>query len=461
MAAEEARFPRDFTFGAATASYQIEGAVQEDGRASSIWDTFSHTPGKVKHGHTGDEACDHYHRYLEDVALMADLGLDAYRFSIAWPRVIPQGRGKVNEAGFDFYSRLVDALLEAGITPYATLFHWDLPQALQDCCGGFTDRRTVDAFADYAQSVVERLGDRVKHWITFNEPWVHAVVGHLLGMHAPGRRNPWAAFRTVHHQLLAHGEAVRRIRSIDREASVGITLNLMPIHPQSGRPADRRAAETADQFLNRLFLDPLFRGVYPPQLRRRARLFLPRIAAGDMALIAEPIDFLGINNYTRALARRSLRTPPFFFDMTGRDVPEGEFVKDGIQHTSMGWEVYPAGIHELLTRIRDEYGNHPVYITENGAAFDDRIAADGRVHDHKRGEFLSAYLSQVSRALEEGCNVRGYFVWSLLDNFEWAEGYDKRFGLIYVDYSSQRRIIKDSGYWFRNFIRCYAQALNH
>jgi beta-glucosidase len=461
MAEEELRFPGDFVFGTATASYQIEGAVDQDGRAPSVWDTFSHTPGKVKHGHNGDVACDHYERYPEDVQLMRELGLHAYRFSIAWPRVIPQGRGKVNEAGLDFYSRLVDTLLEADITPFPTLFHWDLPQALQDRYGGFADRRAADDFADYAQAVVNRLGDRVKHWITFNEPWVFAVVGHLLGMHAPGRKNPWAAFRAVHNQLLAHGKAVRRIRNHDPEASVGITLNLMPIYPQTEARRDQRAARMADQFVNRLFLDPLFRGTYPAELWTRALPFRPRIESGDMELVTEPIDFLGINNYTREKARRSLTLPPFFFDMTGRYVPERAYTKDGVQYTSMGWEVYPEGIYELLTRIRDEYRNVPVYITENGAAFDDYLSADGRVHDPRRTDFLRADLAQVSRALAEGCNVRGYFVWSLLDNFEWAEGYDKRFGIGYVDYGTQRRIIKDSGYWYRDCIQsvCSGQCV--
>jgi beta-glucosidase len=452
MAEESVRFPEEFIFGTATASYQIEGGVNEGGRAPSVWDTFSHSPGKVRHGHTGDVACDHYHRYPEDVRIMRSLGLDAYRFSIAWPRVIPQGRGKVNEAGIDFYSRLVDSLLEAGITPYVTLFHWDLPQALQDRYAGFADRASVDAFADYAHAVVNRLGDRVKHWITFNEPWVYAIVGHLLGMHAPGRKNPWAALRVVHNQLLAHGEAVRRIRSLHSDARVGITLNLMPIHPQTDRPRDRRAADMADQFINRLFLDPLFHGRYPEKLWRRAWPIRPRVTAQEMELIGEPLDFLGINNYTREWARFSLTLPPFFFDMTGRYTPESEFVRDGVQYTSMGWEVYPEGLYELLTRIRDRYGNPPVYITENGAAFNDRIDDDGRVHDSRRTEFLQSYTARVSRALSEGCDVRGYFVWSLLDNFEWAEGYDKRFGLVYVDYESQRRIIKDSGYWYRDFI---------
>ena len=451
-ASKRRRFPKNFVFGAATAAYQIEGGVEQGGRAPSIWDTFSHRRGKTRRGHNGDVACDHYERYPEDVELMRALGLDAYRFSISWPRVVPQGRGKSNEKGLDFYSRLVDALLEAGITPYATLFHWDLPQALQERYGGFADRRAVDDYADYVQAVVNRLGDRVKHWITFNEPWVFAVLGHLLGTHAPGRHNPRAAFRTVHHQLLAHGRAVQRIRALDGEAQVGITLNLMPIYPRTERPRDLRAAGMADQFVNRLLLDPLFRAVYPERLWKRAFPFRPKIYDGDMELIAEPVDFLGVNTYTRALTRRSLLTPPLFFDMSGRRTPEHAYTRDGVQYTSMGWEVFPEGLYELLTRLRDEYNNPAVYITENGAAFDDRLGDDDRVRDPQRTAYLSDHLEQAARALDDGCNLRGYFLWSLLDNFEWAEGYDKRFGIVYVDYRSQRRIVKDSGYWYRDFI---------
>ncbi len=452
---KEKTFPKDFVFGAATASYQIEGAVNEDDRGPSVWDRFSHTPGKIKPGHNGDVACDHYHRFEEDVEIMSSLGLDAYRFSVSWPRVIPEGSGSVNEKGVDFYSRLVDTLLEKGITPYATMFHWDLPQALQDRFDGFASPEVSEYFADYAELLVRRLGDRVKHWITLNEPWVYSVLGNLFGIHAPGRKNIWAAFRTGHNLLVSHGKAVRRIRALDSEALAGITLNLMPVYPKTDTEKDRKAADRADQFINRQFLDPLFKGEYPQELWKRISLFTPKIRAEDMDIIGEKIDFLGINNYTRERAYFSLKRPFFFFDMTGMEVAERDFVKDGVQYTSMGWEVFPEGIHQLLLRMKNEYGNIPVYITENGAAFEDEPVEESgkmRVHDEKRVDFLEKYTAKAAQALDEGCNLKGYFVWSLMDNFEWAEGYDKRFGIVYVDYRDQRRIIKDSGLWYRDFI---------
>ncbi|MFO7850585.1 MAG: GH1 family beta-glucosidase [Spirochaetia bacterium] len=458
---ENTQFPKNFIFGAATASYQIEGAVDEGGRGPSVWDTFSHTPGKIKSGHNGDVACDHYNRFEEDVKLMSSLGLDAYRFSVSWPRVIPEGAGRVNEEGVDFYSRLVDSLLEHNITPYVTMFHWDLPQELQDRFGGFSSPEITDVFADYAELLVRRLGDRVKDWITLNEPWVFSVLGHLLGVHAPGKKNYRAAFRTAHYQLVAHGKAVQRIRSIDPESRAGITLNLMPVYPETDKPKDRKAADMADQFLNRLFLDPLFKGEYPEELWKKIALFRPKVSEGEMELIGEKIDFLGVNTYTREWARHSLTKPPLFFNMTGMQGAERDYVKDGVQYTSMGWEVFPEGIHQILLRIKNRYGNIPTYITENGAAFEDTpVPAEDvepseeelRVHDEKRVSYLQEYTARVARAIDEGADVRGYFVWSLLDNFEWAEGYTKRFGIVYVDYKTQRRIIKDSGYWYRDFI---------
>ncbi len=449
-------FPKDFVFGAATAAYQIEGAAEQDGRGPSVWDTFSHIPGKIKPGHNGDVACDHYNRYREDVGIMDSIGLDAYRFSVSWPRVIPEGDGSVNEAGIDFYSRLVDALLEKNITPYATMFHWDLPQSLQDRFGGFASPEITNRFADYASLLVRRLGDRVKHWITFNEPWVYAVLGHRLGVHAPGRKSISAAVKTAHHQLLSHGKAVRRVRDLDPEAEVGITLNLMPIYPETERRRDRAAADMADQFLNRLFLDPLFKGMYPEELWNRLTLFRPKVTAEEMDTIGEPIDFLGTNTYTREWARFSLKQFPLFFDMTGmKDVPDGDYVKEGVQYTSMGWEVYPEALHRILLRIKNDYGNVPLYVTENGAAFEDSAVEDSdgwRVHDRKRVDYLKKHIAKVAQARSEGADVRGYFVWSLLDNFEWAEGYDKRFGIVYVDYESQERILKDSAYWYRGLI---------
>jgi len=470
--------------GAATAAYQIEGAVEQDGRGESIWDVFSHKPGKIKPGHNGDVACDHYNRMQEDVRLMQQLGLNAYRFSVAWPRILPEGRGRVNEKGIDFYSRLVDELLQAEITPYLTVFHWDLPQALQKEYGGFAGRQIVDDFADYSELLGRRLGDRVKKWITLNEPWVYAVLGNLLGAHAPGRKNPWAAFKTVHHSLLAHAAAVERLRDVvgttvagatggaaivaapadtdddsDSDVEIGITLNLFPIFPQTESEKDRQAADLADQFVNRLFLDPLLKGEYPQELWRKLRLFTPKIRNEEMRRIAAPVDFIGINNYTREHAEYRRMIPFAHFFLSGLDVPEAEFVKNGVQYTSMGWEVYPQGLYQLLTRMREEYGNPRVYITENGAAFNDELVEEKgelRVHDPLRIDYLKSYLEYVEQALQDGCNVKGYFVWTLMDNFEWAEGYDKRFGLVYVDYANGlRRTIKDSGYWLRDLIKAH------
>src|SRR6056297_304149 len=467
----------ELLMGVATAAYQIEGAATQEGRGQSIWDVFSHTPGKIKPGHTGDVACDHYNRMTEDIELMQSLGIEAYRFSLSWPRILPEGRGWVNEKGLDFYSRMVDQLLEAGITPFATIFHWDLPQALQKEYGGFADRRIVEDFADYSELLGRRLGDRVRKWITINEPWVYSILGHLLGAHAPGKKNPWAAMRAVHHSLLAHAAAVERLRAMlpaarqthnskpsgletaseDSQVEIGITLNLFPVYPKSESEKDRRATDMADQFVNRLFLDPLLKGEYPPELWGKLRLIRPKVRSEDMRRISATVDFIGINNYTRERAEYRHLIPFVHFYLSGLEVPEAEYVKEGVQYTSMGWEVYPEGIYELLLRMKSGYGNPPVYITENGAAFTDYAVEEGgdlRVHDPLRTDYLKSYLGQVDRARREGCRVKGYFVWTLMDNFEWAEGYDKRFGLVYVDFSAgQRRIIKDSGYWYRDFIK--------
>lgn len=440
-----------FLYGAATASYQIEGAVKQDGRGASVWDRFSHTPGTIKTGENGDRACDHYRQLNGDLDLMSSLGLDAYRFSVSWSRILPEGTGRVEEKGLDFYDRLVDGLCQRGISPFLTLFHWDLPQALQDEFGGFSSRRAVDAYLRYVELVSRRLGDRVKHWITFNEPWVYAVLGHYFGVHAPGKRSFSTMMRVAHHQLLAHGKAVDLLHSTLPDAKVGITLNLAPVDPRSESGADRKAADLGDQFLNRFFLDPLFRASYPVDFWKRARLFRPKIEAGDMEAISRPMDFIGVNNYTREHAFRVCR--PFFpFSMTGLDIPEQEYEKDGKEYTAMGWEVYPRGLYRVLCRLRDDYGNIPSYVTENGAAFTDVPASDG-VHDPKRMEFLKSYTAAALKAREEGCQLQGYFVWSLMDNFEWAEGYSKRFGIVYVDYESGQRIVKDSGRWYANFIR--------
>lgn len=445
------QFPASFRFGAATAAYQIEGAWNEDGKGPSIWDVFAHRRGKIRHGHTGDVACDSYHLFPGDVALMQRLALDAYRFSISWPRVLPQGKGAVNPLGLDYYSRLVDALLEAGIEPFVTLYHWDTPQSLYEEYGGFANRITADYFADYCEVVVNHLGDRVRHWITLNEPWVRASHGYILGRHAPGRRNPWAYMRVVHHQLLAHGKAVQRIKALRPQAQVGITLSLTPLFPRSDSRRDREATDLADQLVNKLFLDAVFHGSYPEPLWHKLRWFRPPVAADDMVTIARPLDFLGVNNYTRDTVFYAWYVPLLRTRSAVARVPEREFVRKGTQYTSMGWEVYPPGIYEVLTRLQREYGNPPVYVTENGAAFTDRVE-NGRVHDPLRREFLEQYLTQVARAVDAGADVRGYFVWSLLDNFEWAEGYSKRFGIVYVNHRTQARIIKESGFWYRDLI---------
>ncbi len=452
-------FPPGFLFGAATSAYQIEGGHDADGKGPSVWDRFTRRPGRVHRAHTGDVACDTYHDFRADVDIMRRLGLGAYRFSISWPRVLPRGRGAVNEPGLDYYDRLVDALLDANIVPFVTLFHWDMPQALQDEMGGFAGRDCAAHFADYAEVVAGRLGDRVGHWITLNEPWVYATLGHLRGLHAPGRANPWVFLRVVHHQLLGHGLAAERLRARHAAAQVGLSLNLSPIYPATDSEGDRAAARLADQAVNRLFLDPLIRGRYPEPLWSRLRLFRSPIAPGDMVTIAAPLDFVGVNYYTRARVRRAWYVPflglwPEGFPVgMGSATPEAEGRESGRRYSEMGWEVYPAGLFEMLWRLKTEYGNPPVYVTENGAAYPDTLTADGRVHDEARRDYLEQHLSVIAAAARAGVDARGYFVWSLMDNFEWTYGYDRRFGLVYVDFATQRRVIKDSGLWYREFIR--------
>jgi beta-glucosidase len=432
-------FPSDFIWGAAASAYQIEGAAHEDGRGESIWDRFSATPGKVRAGDTGEIACDFYHRYPEDIALMRELGLDAFRFSIAWPRIVPSATGPVNEAGLDFYDRLVDALLEADIRPYVNLFHWDLPQKLEDA-GGWPERATAEAFAGYAAVVAQRLGDRVKDWITHNEPFCTSWLGYGMGAHAPGRKSVRDALAASHHALLAHGWAVEAIRRASPDAEVGIVVDPWPIHPASDDPADVAAAWAEDGVRNRWFFDPLLRGAYPEDVLERFEAEAPPIRDGDLATISVPLDFLGVNNYSRRIVRAGLNG-------TAIDVPA-----PGGELTDMGWEVYPDALHESLVRMHREYGVESIYITENGAAFADVRSHDGRIHDVERIAFLDGYLDAIERARAEGVPVRGYFVWSLLDNFEWSLGYSKRFGLVYVDYPTLERVPKDSFYWYRDLI---------
>ena len=438
MPTDTTSFPPDFVWGAATASYQIEGAAREDGRGESVWDRFCATPGKVRNGDSGDVACDFYHRFRDDVALMRELGLDAFRFSIAWPRVLPNGRGRVNKAGLDFYDRLVDELLAHGIEPFATLFHWDTPQALEDA-GGWPARATAEAFVEYAEAVAGRLGDRVRYWITHNEPWVCAWIGHAWGQHAPGRTSESDAVATAHHLLLSHGWAVDAIRRAASDAQVGLTLNLAHAYPASDTPEDEAAAWQVDGEGNRWFLDPIFRGAYPADLLERNELVAPFVRDGDLEAMAAACDFLGINNYFRFLVSGGDGGPRMERN------PEAD-------HTDMGWEVYPEGLRRLLVRVAEDYAPPAIYITENGAAFGDVRSHDGRIHDPERTEFIASHIDAVAAAVADGAPVKGYFVWSLLDNFEWAHGYSKRFGVIYIDYPTLERVPKDSFYWYRDSI---------
>jgi beta-glucosidase len=438
-------FPPTLRLGAATASYQIEGAAHVDGRGESIWDTFCRVPGAVANGDSGEVACDHYHRWEADLDLMAELGLECYRFSIAWPRVQPDGRGRVNEAGLTFYRRLAEGLLERGIEPIATLYHWDLPQTLQDA-GGWGNRDTAERFAEYAAIVARELGDAVSQWITHNEPWVVAFLGHAYGTKAPGVRDWPTALRASHHLLLSHGLALQSLRAALGElAEVGIALNQFPIHPAGPSEADREAARRMDGHLNRWFLDPLLRGSYPADmLACYEGLYGPpdSIRDGDLQIIRQPIDFLGVNYYNP----QRITAAPTDLPLQARQVPAPP------PTTAMGWEVDPNGLHDVLLRLRRDYGPLPVYITENGASFDDPPATNGSVEDPERMAYLQGHLSALARAVEDGADVRRYCVWSLLDNFEWEQGYDKRFGIVHVDFDTQARVPKRSALWYRDFI---------
>ncbi|MDI3291937.1 GH1 family beta-glucosidase [Polyangium sp. 15x6] len=444
-------FPDNFVWGTATSSYQIEGAATEDGRGESIWDRFSKTPGKVNDGTNGDVACDHYHRYRDDIALMKDLGVRAYRFSVAWPRILPKGRGEVNAAGLDFYDRIVDTLLAAGIEPFVTLYHWDLPQALQDE-GGWTNRATAEAFVTYADVLSRRLGDRVKKWITHNEPWCASLLSHQIGLHAPGIRDYRAALSVSHHLLLSHGLAVPVLRKNSPGAEVGITLNLAPTVPASRSAADLDAARHHDGYFNRWFLDPLFGRHYPADMVAdyiKAGHLPPEgftdVRPGDLEIIATPCDFLGVNYYNRTVMR-SDKVPE------EQNLPRTEHLAPREEWTEMGWEVYPDGLRQILTRVHLEYGPAKLYVTENGASYSDGPDAEGRVRDARRTQFLRDHFIAARRAIDAGAPLAGYFVWSLLDNFEWERGYTQRFGIVWVDYETQKRIPKDSALWYRGVI---------
>jgi beta-glucosidase len=436
------QFPDNFLWGAATASYQIEGATQEDGRGPSIWDTFAAEPGNVHGGDTGDPACDHYHRYKDDVALMKRIGLDAYRFSIAWPRILPQGTGTVNQAGIDFYNRLVDELLANDIQPWVTLYHWDLPQALQDR-GGWPNRMIVDAYVNYVDVVSKALGDRVNHWMTFNEPWVFTYIGYTEGRHAPGGHD-WSDFlKGAHNVLLAHANSVPVLRqNTQTEAKIGIVLNLAWAEAVSVKEEDRAAAQRLMSFQNAWFADPLYYGRYPNDMLELYQSLMPDVSPDDLQIIhrGRP-DFLGVNFYRREVVK---------FDPDA-GLLQVKSVRQPGEHTEMEWEVSPKGIYNILKYAHETYHPGDIYVTENGAAFRDEVE-DGAVHDPRRVNFYQAYLANCHRALQAGVPLRGYFAWSLLDNFEWAFGYSKRFGLTYVDYKTQARILKDSGKWYSQTI---------
>jgi beta-glucosidase len=436
-AALSGAFGTGFKFGAATAAYQIEGAAREDGRGESIWDRFCTLPGAVANGDSGDVACDHYHRWEEDLELLSSLGLESYRFSIAWPRVQPDGRGALNQKGVAFYRRLVESLLERGIEPVATLYHWDLPQARQ-LAGGWAVRETASYFAEYAAAMADALGDVVAGWVTHNEPWVVAFLGHAMGTKAPGVRDWATALQVSHNLLVSHGLAVDALRA-GSSAPVGITVNLTPMRPVS--PRDVQASVRMDGYQNRWFLDPVLRGAYPEDMvEHYERLYGP-LGFGELEIISRPIDFLGVNYYNPTAVRASRIAPLSAEAVTSRPPT-----------TAMGWTVDADGLYEVLTRLRRDYGDLVIYITENGAAFDDAVVDDGAIEDVARVSYLADHLEAVRRAISDGVDVRRYYAWSLLDNFEWEHGYDKRFGIVRVDFDTQVRTVKRSGLWYRDYI---------
>lgn len=439
-----ADFPSRFLWGVSTSSYQIEGASREGGRGESIWDRFCAEPGRIKDGSDGSVACDHFHRWPSDLDLAARLGVNAYRFSIAWPRIFPQGNGLANSAGLDFYERLVDGMLSRGLEPWATLYHWDLPQALQDS-GGWTRRSTVDAYLEYVGKVTRLLGDRVKNWITHNEPWCSCFVGYWEGTHAPGGTSLADALQASHHVLLSHGMAVPIIRSNSLGAKIGITLSLHPVNPASTSEADVEAARRFDGLRNRWFLDPLYGRGYPEATLQALGDNAPEIEPGDLAHIAAPTDFLGVNYYFPEVVSDAPVTP---------QSPLGTKVehKVGVERTGFGWEVSPQGMVDLLMRIKKDYAPASIQLTENGSTYDDQLLPDGTVRDVERTHYLARHLAALREAIDAGIPVDGYFAWSLLDNFEWSEGYTRRFGLAYVDYETQARILKDSGRWYTQFL---------
>ena len=435
LVARLTQFPETFVWGVATSAFQIEGASQDDGKGPSIWDSFCRQPGAIADQSNGDIACDHYHRLEQDLDLIAGLGVDAYRFSVSWPRVRPTGSGAWNTKGLDFYERLVDGLLQRGIKPYLTLNHWDLPQGLQDQ-GGWARRDTVYRFVEYALGMDERLGDRVATITTHNEPWVMATLGHETGIFAPGVKDRAIAMQASHHLLLSHGMAVQALRASGCKSRLGIVLNLSPVYPATDAPDDIAKARLEDGRLLRWYMDPLIRAQYPEDILEFLAADAPRVENGDLKVIATPMDFLGVNYYSRSVASGS---------------GEWDKLSGGRECTDMGWEIYPEGLTDLLIRLQRDYDVPPLYVTENGGAFKDSLV-DGRIRDTNRTEFIARHIEAVALAMQQGVRMEGYMVWSLLDNFEWASGYEKRFGIIHVDYASQRRTLKDSAVWYREFV---------
>ena len=436
-------FPKDFSWGTATASYQVEGAVKEGGRGESIWDRFSHEEGRILNGETGDVTSDQYHRYKEDVALMKQLNQRGYRFSIAWSRIFPEGKGRVNQAGIDYYNRLIDELLANGIRPFPTLYHWDLPSALQDE-GGWANRDIIEHFTTYARTCIDAFGDRVKHWMIFNEPWVFVFMGYLYGTHAPALRDATKALTASHIVNLSHASAARAMRAAGTAEMIGTAFSMGAPYPASDSPEDKAAAERQHGFSNDWFLRPIMKGDYPKAYRDLdATMVRMDIRPGDMEQLREPLDFIGINLYSRSIVADA----PQDRNVGTRTIPGPG------PRTEFGWEVWPAAIYQMIMRVTKEYGRPPIFVTENGCSYGDRPGADGRVHDQKRIDFYNGYIGQVGRALAEGADVRGYYAWTLIDNFEWAMGFSQRFGIIDVDLEGdRRRTIKDSGYWYRDLI---------
>ncbi len=446
---KKSAFPKNFIWGTATASYQIEGATTLEGRTPSIWDTFAKTAGKVKNGDTGDVACDHYHRYEADFDLMQQLGFDAYRFSASWSRVLPNGRGQVNAAGLAFYDRLVDALLERNIKPYITLYHWDLPQILEDK-GGWLNRDTADAFVEYTDVLTQAIGDRLKNWTTLNEPWCSAYLGYGIGIHAPGKTDFAASLQATHHLLLAHGLAMPIIRQNVTDVHAGIVLNPSPVYPASDSSEDRAAAHRADGFQNRWYFDPVFGQGYPSDILAAYGQSAPKIHSTDLEIIAAPLDFIGINYYSRTIVKavpvRQILSPEGLLGYNHVYLPN-------VPRTFFDWEVYPSGLSDFLRRLQQDYNPKSILITENGATYQDTLEPDGQILDTERIAYFQSHLEACLEAIQQGVKLDGYFAWSFLDNFEWAEGYEKRFGLTHVDFLTQQRTMKQSGQWFGDFLK--------